>query len=282
MKKIISIILSAVLFSALLVTACAADNVYTEPPVSENNTYMRVSDSASVISQEDLTNLNGLADSISDQYKCDVAVVFVESTGTQNIQAFADDLYDYGNYGYGDTDDGIMLVIAVNDRGYATTTYGYGTLAVTDNALDYIEEAFLDDLAESRWADAALDFINASGEILYDYAYVRQDSAGSETAELNPIKLIPINILIGLAIGFIAVGIMKGKHKSVRKQTEASDYLRRGSFRLTYSNDRFIRSQVTRTKRPEPQNNSASEFSGDTTTHTSSSGRTHGGRSGKF
>ena len=73
---------------------------------------------------------------------------------------------------------------------------------------------------------------------------------------------------------------MKGKHRSVIKKTEASGYLRDGSFKLTYSNDRFIHSQVNRVKKPEPQR--SSDFSGGTTTHISFSGRTHGGESGKF
>ncbi len=259
-----------------------AENAQSGNAIPESRSYSRVVDLAGVLSESDYSKLNSLADSISDQYKCDVAAVFVKSTDGKDIQSFADDFYDYNGYGYGDSDNGIMLVIAVGDREFATTTHGYGVSAVTDNAVDYLEESFVDDLSANNWANAAIDFISASGEILYNAAYERQSGAETEAAELNPIELIPINIVIGLAIGFIAVAIMKSKHKSVVKKTEASNYLRDGSFKLTYSNDRFIHSQVNRVKKPEPQTRSTDLSGGGTTTHISSSGRTHGGRSGKF
>ncbi len=257
-----------------------AETAQSENVIPESRSYSRVVDLADVLSEADHSKLNSLADSISEQYKCDVAAAFVESTDGKDIQAFADDFYDYNGYGYGDSDDGIMLVIAVGDREYAITTHGYGVHAVTDRALDYLEKSFIDDLSANNWANAGVDFISASGEILYNAAYERQSGAETEAAKLNPIELIPINIVIGLAIGFFVVAIMKGKHRSVIKKTEASGYLRDGSFKLTYSNDRFIHSQVNRVKKPEPQR--SSDFSGGTTTHISSSGRTHGGESGKF
>lgn len=262
--------------------------VLNEPSVTETETHSRIVDYASVLPEYELEKLNSLADSTSNQYRCDVSVVFVESTDGKKIQAFADDFYDYNGYGYGNNSDGIMLVIAVADREYATVTNGYGMTAVTNSVLDYLEESFADDLTADKWADAALDFITACGEILYNAKYTQQTGSQVKQTELNPIRLIPINIVIGLVIGFIAVGIMKSKHKSVSKKTEASDYLRSGSFKLTYTNDRFIRSQVNRIKKPEPQsevrnNNapgSAPGFHEDH--HMGDSGRPHGGRSGRF
>ncbi len=259
-----------------------------ESSPSEAKTKSRVVDYASVLSESELEKLNSLADSTSNQYRCDVAVVFAESANGEKIQTFADDFYDYNGYGYGNDADGIMLVIAVNDREYATVTSGYGMNVATGNALDYLEESFIDDLAVNKWANAALDFISASGEILYNAKFAQQNNSQVKQTELNPIRLIPINIIIGLVIGFIAVAIMKSKHKSVSKKTEASDYLRSGSFKLTYTNDRFIRSQVNRIKKPKPQpelrnDNSPGPAPGfHEDHHMSSSGRPHGGRNGRF
>lgn len=264
------------------------DVIQNESSVVETEKHSRIVDYASVLSEYELEKLNSLANSTSNQYRCDVAVVFDKSTNGEEIQTFADNFYDYNGYGYGNDADGIMLVIAVNDREYATVTSGYGKTAASGNALDYLEESFTDDLSANKWSDAAVDFITACGEVLYNAKYEQQNNSQQRQTELNPIRLLPFNIVIGLVIGFIAVGIMKGKHKSVSKKTEASDYLRSGSFKLTYTNDRFIRSQVNRVKKPKPQpearsNNtpgSASGFHQDY--HMGGSGRPHGGRNGRF
>jgi uncharacterized protein len=264
------------------------DVIQNESSVVETETRSRIVDYASVLSEYELEKLNSLADSTSNQYRCDVAVVFAESTNGEGIQTFADNFYDYYGYGYGNDADGIMLVIAVNDREYATVTSGYGKTAAIGNALDYLEESIADDLTADKWADAAVDFITACGEVLYNAKFEQQNNSQQRQTELNPIRLLPLNIVIGLVIGFIAVGIMKGKHKSVSKKTEASDYLRSGSFKLTYTNDRFIRSQVNRVKKTKPQpearsNNtpgSASGFHQDH--HMGGPGRPHGGRNGRF
>ena len=262
--------------------------IQNESPVMETETQSRIVDYASVLSEYELEKLNSLADSTSNQYRCDVAVVFAESTNGEKIQTFADDLYDYNGYGYGNEADGIMLVIAVSDREYATVTSGYGMTAATGSALDYLEESFVDDLSANNWADAALSFITACGEVLYNAKYEQQNNSQPRQTELNPIRLIPINIVIGLVIGFIVVEIMKSKHKSVSKKTEASDYLRNGSFKLTYTNDRFVRSQVNRIKKPKPQpevrnNNAPGTVAGfHENHHMGNSGRPHGGRNGRF
>jgi len=57
----------------------------------------------------------------------------------------------------------------------------------------------------------------------------------------------------------------------------AEDYLTEGTYRLTRSQDLFLYSNLTKT--PRPQQNTSGSGSG---THRSSSGRSHGGRGGKF
>lgn len=252
-------------------------------PFPESRSFSRVVDLASVISPSDLSKLNAYADSISEQYRCDVAVAFVDSTAPKDVQAYADDFYDYNGFGYGEGDDGILLLIAVKDRKYAISTYGYGVRAFSDNDLDALIGRFRAYLSGGSWSDAALEFITGCGEILYRRAYEPQNNVSAfPQTTVSPVSLIPINIAVGLIVGFIIVGTMKSKHTSVKKQTEAWNYLRDGSFRLTYSNDRFINAHLDRVRKPEPPQNRTSGYTGGGSTHISSSGRTHGGKSGGF
>ena len=86
-----------------------------------------------------------------------------------------------------------------------------------------------------------------------------------------------MNIIIALIIGFvvalIATGIMRGKLKSVRAKYEAADYVRSGSMKVTESRENYLYRHVSRIPRPKDSGSS---------THRSSSGRSHGGGGGKF
>ena len=83
-----------------------------------------------------------------------------------------------------------------------------------------------------------------------------------------------ICFVIGLVIAAIATAIMKGQLKSVRSQAGASSYVKSGSLNVTHRQDLFLYRDVKRTAKPKD--------SGGSSTHTSSSGRSHGGGGGKF
>ena len=256
-------------------------------PLPENKAFARVVDLASVISPSELEKLNTKADRISEQYQCDVAVVFVESTESKDTQAYADDFYDFNGYGYGENDDGILLLIAIKDRRYAISTYGYGIEAFSDYDLDAIIGRIKSYLSSGNWSAAADGFITECGDVLYrrthEPQYENTPYPQSTTAEpISPISLIVINIAVGLLIASAIVASMKRKYTSVKKQTQAFNYLRDGSFRLTHSNDRFLNSQLSRVRKPQPQDRSSGGYHGGGSTHISSSGRSHGGRSGGF
>ena len=73
----------------------------------------------------------------------------------------------------------------------------------------------------------------------------------------------------------IAFWMMKKKLKKMKTAVEndyAANYMKPGSMNLTMSRDLFLYSRITKTEKPK----------GDSGTHTSSSGRTHGGRGGSF
>jgi uncharacterized protein len=84
-----------------------------------------------------------------------------------------------------------------------------------------------------------------------------------------------ISVGIGLFAALIVTGSMKGKLKTVHAQAAASQYVKPGSMNITERREMFLYSQIQRHKREK-------EKSGGSSTHTSSSGRTHGGSSGKF
>ena len=273
-------------FGDVLESAAPAtpENVDT-PQIPAERQMPLVVDTAGVLGPDTVEKLNSYAQQISDKYACDVAAVFVATSGAKDIQAFADDFYDYNGYGYGSEDSGIMFVVAVQDRSFAITTYGPAAYSFSDYGQLYMDEKYMPYLRNSDWAGAAEAYLRVSEELLeYERVNGRPFDIPQES-QSDPRELIPGLILLSLGGGFvfafIPIGVMKRKMLNVRKQENAANYILPGSFELFHRHDRYLTSHVTRVAKPQ-EDNTRGGSGGGTTFHVSSSGRSHGGHSGRF
>lgn len=257
----------------------------TVPTIPEQRQLPLVVDTAGVLDPAFVSSLNQQADILSEKYGCDVAAVLIASTGGQDIQAFTDDFYDYNCYGYGQSDSGIMFCVAVQDRAFAISTYGPAAYTFSDYGQSYMDEAYLPYLRNSDWGSAISAYYSACEQLLeYERANGRPyDIYSAEEADENLLGgQILLSVLAGFVAAFIPIGSMKRKMLNVRKQTDASDYVRRDSFRLSYRNDRYITSRISKVPKPRDNDDTRNGGGGGTTFHVSSSGRSHGGHSGRF
>lgn len=255
--------------------------------IPEEHQLDRVADLAGVIAQDRLRSLNALADQISEQYQCDVAVAFVPSLEGKDIVSYADDFYDYKGYGYGANDDGILLLVSVGDREFAETTYGYGITAFTNYGLaQYLEPRFTPYLGQNDWAGAAEQFLNDAGVLLKQardgnpYDYHEPEREQRSLKETAPVAAL-ISAIIGFFSGGIPTGAMKRQMKSVEKEYGAANYAR-GGLNLRYQDDRFLYANVSKTPIPRETEHRSGGGGGGSSVHFSSSGRTHGGSHGHF
>lgn len=83
--------------------------------------------------------------------------------------------------------------------------------------------------------------------------------------------------MIGFVIAVIISVVMRSGMKTVRMKPDAADYMKSGSLHINKSRDMFLYNHVTRTAKPKEESSD-----GGSSTHTSSSGETHGGSSGSF
>lgn len=243
-----------------------------------------VVDTAGVVAPELIQALNSKAEAISEKYKCEVAALFVKTTNGHDPLAYADDFYDYNGYGYGSGDDGIIFMVAVDDRSFAISTYGSAGYTFTDYGQYYMDERYLPYLRNGDWAGAADVYFDTCAELL-EYELKNGVAFDYVEEEYQPDYLffVLMSLVIGFVLAFIPVSVMKRKMLNVQKQTDASDYVRKGSFALRRKHDRYITSQVTRTPIPkETNNNRGGGVPGGSSFHVSSSGRSHGGHSGRF
>ena len=188
---------------------------------------------------------------------------------------YADDFYDYNGYGYGENRDGILLLISMENRDYWISTYGYGMTAFTDAGLAYIQDQFLSDLSDGNYFESFTTF----AELCDSFITQARTEKPYDTGNLPRTPLFPFFIaadfLIGFVIALILAFVKKGKLKSVRPETQAQNYTVPGSLFLSVNQDWFINKTIT-TRKIQQENPSGSS------THSSSSGTTHGGSGGKF
>ncbi len=253
MKKICSILCGILVLCGVL-----SLSVFAHPD--------RLVDDADLLTDEEEAVIRARLDDVSETYQVDVVIVTTDSTYGSSPMEYADDFFDYNGYGFGDSYDGVLLLISMEDRDWWISTTGLGIRALDDATIESIGERMLDDLSSGWYADAFETFISEC-----DY-YIN--------GEINGFPFeFGANLLIALAVGlvaaFIATSVMKGKLKSVRRQTAASDYVKANSLQLTQSSEIYLYRNVVAVKR-------ASESGGSSSTHRSSSGRSHGGGGGKF
>lgn len=268
MKKIIAIIICIITMFSLSVTAFAYD--YSG---SERNSL--IIDMANAIPDTQEINLLTELERISEEYECEVSFLITRSTNGKDIVAYADDYYDYKGFGYGPGDDGIMLVVSIEDREFATTTYGKGIKVFTDNKLIELEDNFVPYLSDGEYANACYVYATGCEDIFIEYEDYMENGY---ILNIFSLKNIGIAILVGLLVAFIYTHSLKSQLKTVKKKAAANEYLDIKTFKVTQKQDILLNKNVTKTPIPK----SSSSSGGGSSTHRSSSGRSHGGSRGRF
>ena len=248
-----------------------------------NNTILlqektRVVDMAALLSDSEESSLLFKLDEISERQQFDVVVVTVGSLDGKTPTAYADDFYDYNGYGFGAEYDGVLLLVSMEERDWSISTCGYGITALTDAGQEYISENFIPQLSSGDYAGAFNTFADLCDEFVTQAKNKNPYDVGNMPKGPLPLgRNLIIALVSGLLVALVGTGIMKGQLKSVHAKAAAGDYMKKGSLNIRESRDTFLYKHTDRRAKPKE-----SSSSGGSSTHTSSSGRTHGGSSGKF
>ena len=298
MKKSVSLFIALVFSLCMLTFTVSAEN----PNVIDN---------AGLLSTQEVLDLEASTAIIRNDYNFEVVILTVTSTNGMSVEDYADDFYDYNGYGADEENSGVLFLVDMGDREWFISTTGRGINLIADREIDYIEqevmpllsqgeyftcfnefiiicneilefdsrgESYIDSVYETEqdyyFADGAFGYGNYEDDGYYEYDYNQPQS-------FNIFKNIIIALVIGFVIAFIIVMSMKGKLKTVRAKTGASDYVVPGSMNVTHSDERFHYRHVTRT--PRQQNKSGGRpGGGGGGVRVGSSGTSHGGRGGRF
>lgn len=271
MKRMIWIFLALILCLSVAVPVLAAGS----PLGMGMAVYPRLVDNADLLTGGEEGELLELLDEISLRQQLDVVVVTTDTLYGKSPMAYADDFFDDNAYGFGPDRDGILLLVSMEDRDWWISTSGFGITALTDAGIEHISDLFLSDLSDGFYADAFRVYARQCD------AFITQARTGDPYDVHNmprepfePGLTFVMCLFFGFLIGLIVSLILRGQLKSVRKQSAAAVYIKRGSLRLTQADEFFLYSNVTKTRK--------ANTSGGSSVHRSSSGRSHGGGGGKF
>lgn len=259
-RKLLSLFLALSLVLLLAVGASAAS--------------ANVLDDAELLSAQGAQDLNARAAAISWEHGVGVYIATVvdyrELDGSGVYEATYG-LYHANSLGEGEGRDGIILLLSIKERDFATFCYGKtAESAFSDYALQKMEEEFLDDFRENDWYSGFSDYLDCCDE------YLTLAAAGKPVRE-SPVPRILLFCGIALVIAGIVCLVLVLQMKSVAKKTTAGAYAV-GGLQLTGHYDRFTHRTENRRK---IQTNSGSSGGGSSGGSSHSGGGGHG-RSGKF
>lgn len=245
-----------------------------------DKTLSRVIDAADILSDREEGKLEKKIKELLEEYEFDCVIVTVDNYrnfGSNSIMSFADDFFDYGGYGVGSEYDGIIFAVSMDNREYAIVTTGFGMEAISDSyGVGWIEDDVIDDLSDGDYYKCFDKFV---GDV-YDFVNEAKENKpyGTGHKKFSPSVFLdnwfPAAI-ISLIITAMAVALLLGQMKTVLPQPAAKEYLK--NYRERYSQDTFLYSNVTKVRR---DSDSGGSHGGGG--HIGSSGRSHGGHSGRF
>lgn len=243
------------------------------------------------------THIEDDADLFSDtqiqQLETDAAALGKEIKGEVYIHTtfdYIDDMQYYSNVylkgKVGETGNGAVLVIDMNQRNYYISTMGNMIDFITDSRLETMKQGVEDSLRNGDNFGAATSYLTDAKK------YVKAGVPGghyridSETGKITYYKVLTATeILIALAAAAVAAiaffVVIKSKYQ-LKMGTYKYPYQQNSEVNLTVNENRLINSFVT-TRRIPRNNSSGGGFGGGGgSTTNSSGGGTFGGGGGSF
>lgn len=249
-------------------TTTAAEIEETTEFVNVDRVLPLVVDNADVLTDEEEAYFLERCQTFTDEYKCEIAIVTITDLEGKTAQEYADDFYDYNGYGYGENKDGLLCLYLDGEEGQRNatlTTSGTAQMNIGDDEIEDILLAIAGSAKFGEFKDAFDWYIDLSEEAV---------------KPVPPLFWLLICLAVGMVIGLIITNSMASKNYSVHKKETATDYVREGTLMITGRNDIFRNTRVNVT--PKPKSNSGKSSDSNGSTHTSSSGRSHGGGSISF
>lgn len=228
----------------------------------------KIYDYANLITKDEEEALYNKVQEFINKYDMDMAIVTINSNPKSSSIAYADDFYDYNNFGKGTNKTGLLFLIDMQNRNMWISTTGDAINIYTDSRINTILDYTYDKISNEDYNGCAEQFIDKASY------FANKGLTGGSKVVTVPKMICNSLIFAGLVtIVFICIGL--ATHRKPKKKKEASNYITQ-PLKLSNKLDTFLDKHVSKVKIE------TSSSSGGSSTHSGSSGTSHGGGGRSF
>lgn len=228
----------------------------------------KIYDYANLITKDEEEALYNKVQEFINKYDMDMAIVTINSNPKSSSMAYADDFYDYNNFGKGTNKTGLLFLIDMQNRNMWISTTGDAINIYTDSRINTILDYTYDKISNEDYNGCAEQFIDKASY------FANKGLTGGSKAVTVPKMICNSLIFAGIVtIVFICIGL--ATHRKPKKKKEASNYITQ-PLKLSNKLDTFLDKHVSKVKIE------TSSSSGGSSTHSGSSGTSHGGGGRSF
>ena len=228
----------------------------------------KIYDYANLITKDEEEALYNKVQEFINKYDMDMAIVTINSNPKSSSMAYADDFYDYNNFGKGTNKTGLLFLIDMQNRNMWISTTGDAINIYTDSRINTILDYTYDKISNEDYNGCAEQFIDKAS-----YFANKGLTGGSKVVTVS--KMICNSLIFAglVTIVFICIGL--ATHRKPKKKKEASNYITQ-PLKLSNKLDTFLDKHVSKVKIE------TSSSLGGSSTHSGSSGTSHGGGGRSF
>lgn len=238
----------------------------------------KVYDYADLLTDDEETNLYNEIQNFIEMTGYDLAIVTINENPKQDAASFADDFYDYNEFGKNETRDGLLFLIDMATREVYISTTGYAIKMYDDLRIDSIIDSGYNYLTNGEYYNTLFNMIKSTSEY-----YTKGYPSSNQNIEIDeigrPIIIKYMNYpLIGFISGIITLITSIIFYNTSRLKIKVSStisYLKNKN--ITTKSDLLVNSIVTHHLRNTDTGSSGGSSSGGSSYHSSSSGSFHGG-----
>lgn len=228
----------------------------------------KIYDYANLITKDEEEVLYNKVQEFINKYDMDMAIVTINSNPKSSSMAYADDFYDYNNFGKGTNKTGLLFLIDMQNRNMWISTTGDAINIYTDSRINTILDYTYDKISNEDYNGCAEQFIDKASY------FANKGLTGGSKVVTVPKMICNSLIFAGLVtIVFICIGL--ATHRKPKKKKEASNYITQ-PLKLSNKLDTFLDKHVSKVKIE------TSSSLGGSSTHSGSSGTSHGGGGRSF
>ena len=207
-------------------------------------------DTAGIVSAEDRTQIEKIGEELREKTRAEIVVVTVATLDGTDIESYANELFRSWGIGDAKQSNGVLLLIAKDDRKFRIEV-GYGLEGeITDGRAGEILDKMKPYFRDEKYSEGVLNAYQKLAAYAYRAAGVAPSADVSETLEEastheeeEPSILMNVFIFFLAIVGMILLGVILNWLLGILNQALSSD--RGGSSRRNrdFSNDRSSRSR---------------------------------------